>query len=374
MGYDEFFTDGDKPYAENLNDSLLLMDAFNVTVPCKLPTMYSNGEFSSTTNVKRKAGIAIVTLKSVASGVTVGTTSISGSGEVVFRIYPNFNSFYKWYSIVLEKTGSVNIAFKKTDGTSISASVGNDGVISETSALKELQEIDVVLTLSSATISSILVNFVNNQSSRVRTGALLEASQLTNVNGTVTSGNGAAVSGGTVYTAMTAKEDLSNKVTTLDSSSSHYPSCSAVKAVTDSLGSTKENVNNKVSSLINSNVHYPTAGAVKIVTDSKADKEWTTISTSVGKLEVNASLRLASFTFTKLVNLVQNEQYVYSVTELIPSGYRPAHTVSQLCPLSIVGVLATISEYGGFTLYSFENIPIPRSGSAYLDVHMIWKY
>lgn len=181
MGFDEFFTNGDKPYAENLNDSLLLLDAFNVTVPVSLPDMFSNGEFNSSLNVSRKAGVSIVTLKSVDSGVTIGSNEISGTGDVVFRVYPNFNSFYKWQSISFEKSGSVNVSFKKTDGSLINASVNADGVISDNSALKVLQEIDVVLSLSDATVSNVLINFVNNQSNRVRTGAVLEASQIHNL-------------------------------------------------------------------------------------------------------------------------------------------------------------------------------------------------
>ena len=230
MSYDEFFTDGDKPYAENLNDSLLLMDAFDVTVPCEMPGMFNNGEFSSTVEVPRKAGIAIVTLKSVDEGVTVGTDSISGTGDVVFRIYPNFNSFYKWYSIVLEKTGTVSVAFKKTDGTSISATVGNEGVISEASALKELQEIDVIFTLTSATITNILINFRNNQSTRTRTGALLEAGQLTNVNDTITSGDTGVVSGGAIYDEFSS---VNSSLSDLEANKSDIDHTHTVSDVTD---------------------------------------------------------------------------------------------------------------------------------------------
>ena len=181
MGFDEFFTNGDKPYAENLNDSLLLLDAFNVTVPVSLPDMFSNGEFNSSLNVPRKAGVSIVTLKSVDTGVTIGSDMISGTGDVVFRVYPNFNSFYKWQSISFEKSGSVNVSFKKTDGSLINASVNDNGVISDSSVLKVLQEIDVVLSLSDATVSNVLINFVNNQNNRTRTGAVLEASQIHNL-------------------------------------------------------------------------------------------------------------------------------------------------------------------------------------------------
>ena len=202
MAFDEFFTDNDKPYAENLNDALLLLDAFDVTVPVSLPDMFSNGAFSDSIGVSRKAGVSIVNLMSVGSGVTVGTDSITGSGEVVFRVYPNFNGFYKWYSIIADYSGTVSIGFRKTDGTSISANISSTGIISDNSALKTLQAVDVVFTLTNATLSNILINFQNNHNKTTRTGAKLEASQLVNVNGTVASGNTEAVNGDTVNTAI----------------------------------------------------------------------------------------------------------------------------------------------------------------------------
>ena len=274
MSWDSYFKNEDKPYAENLNDALILLDAFDVTVPCKMPDMFSNGQFSSTTEVERKCGVAIVTLKSVASGVTVGTSSISGTGAITFRVYPNFNSFYKWKSIVLDKTGTVAIGFKKADGTTISATVASDGTISEANALKELAPIDVTLTLTSATINSITIGFVNNQTSRARSSANIDASCLINIDGTVAENDEKAVNGGTVYTALDnlsdsiagdisslsdtvdgkldLKESLSNKVTTLDSSTSHYPSCSAVKAVTDGKANTSHtHTASQITGLIN---------------------------------------------------------------------------------------------------------------------------
>lgn len=293
MAYDEFFTDQDKPFAENLNDSLILTDAFDISVPVEMPTMFSNGEFNSTLNVTRKCNVGLVTLKSVDNGVTIGTDSISGTGSVVFRIYPNFNCFYKWDKILLEKSGTVDISFRKVDGTEITATVGVDGIISDNNALKQLQEIDVVFTLTSATINNILIWFINNQSTRNRTGALLEASQLANVNGTVTANDDKAVNGGTVKTALdnlhttvtgeiedlsdsitsetdsklALKEDKSNKVTTLDTNSAHYPSCTAVN---NGLV-LKENLSNKVTSLDNSNTHYPTTSAIQPIISSMDD-------------------------------------------------------------------------------------------------------
>jgi len=292
MSYNEFFTDKDKPYSENLNDALCLVDAFDLSVPMSMPAGFSNGEFSSNIGITRKCGVGLVTLMSRDSGVTIGTDSIAGSGEVVFRIYPNFNSFYKWSRILLTKTGNVTIGFRRVDGTDISVTVDSDGNISDNTDLRELKEIDLVLTLSSATISQVLVWFVNDQTvGRVRSSALLEASQLANVNGQVVAGEVKAVNGGTVKTALDSlhstvtseiedledsitgetnaklvlKEDKSNKVTVLDSNSSHYPSCTAVNTGL----ALKEDKSNKVTTLDNNSSHYPSCSAVKTVTDAK---------------------------------------------------------------------------------------------------------
>ena len=40
--YDNYFTNEDKPFAENLNDALLISNVFDFTVPIVLPTMFSN--------------------------------------------------------------------------------------------------------------------------------------------------------------------------------------------------------------------------------------------------------------------------------------------------------------------------------------------
>ena len=264
MVYDEFFTDSDKPYAENLNDSLMLLDAFDVTVPCSMPDMFNNGDFSSSVNVTRKCGVALVTLKSVDSGVTVGTSSISGTGSVVFRVYPNFNSFYKWSKIILEKSGTVAIGFKKADGTDITVTVAGDGTIGDAAALKMLEEIDVVLTLDNASISNILIWFVNNQTDgRVRTGALLEAEQLVNVDGAVVDNDLRAVSGDTVKGAFDDFETdvVDEKIS--DLSDSVDGKLSDLSDNVDSDLALKENVANKVTSLDNSNAHYPTTSAIQ---------------------------------------------------------------------------------------------------------------
>jgi len=68
-------------------------------------------------------------------------------------------------------------------------------------------------------------------------------------------------------------ENVSNKKTALSASDDYYPTCKAVKDVTDgkqaSLGFTPENVSNKKTALSASDDYYPTCKAVKDVTDGK---------------------------------------------------------------------------------------------------------
>jgi len=64
-----------------------------------------------------------------------------------------------------------------------------------------------------------------------------------------------------VNTGLNLKEDKSNKVTTLDSNSSHYPSCTAVNTGL----ALKEDKSNKVTTLDNNSSHYPTTSALQNV-------------------------------------------------------------------------------------------------------------
>lgn len=245
MTFNEFFSNNDKPFSENLNDALLLLDAFNLTIPCELPTMYSSGEFSSTLNVPRKAGVTIVTVKELSDAITINNDSIVGTGQIRMRFYPNFNNFHKWQSIVLDKEGDVSIEFRTTEGVPLSVSVSEQGIISDNASLKVLQEIDIVFTLNEATINSIGIKFINNQDpNRARVNALLEASQLVNVNGRLILGENKAVSGNTVkqgldtlsnliQNGLATKENSANKSTVLNDNDNQFPTCGAVKSITD---------------------------------------------------------------------------------------------------------------------------------------------
>ena len=160
--YDDYFSADDKPYAENLNTALLLSNVFDLTVPVELPRMLS---FSENTN-PRKASVAVVTFLEKSSGVTINSNTISGTGDVKFKWYPNFNQYGGMSKIEWTATGTVTCDVKDANGaTMVSGHTG--GVISGAdTGLQDLQEFTIILHLTSASISMFKVTMVNNQQTR----------------------------------------------------------------------------------------------------------------------------------------------------------------------------------------------------------------
>lgn len=343
MSYNEYFSNGDKPFAENLNDSLLLVDAFDLNIPIKLPDMYKDGEFNSSTGVVRKAGVALVTITNKASGVTIGSDNISGTGKITFRFYPNFNQFYKWYKVAWTcSSGSATVDLKETDGTTILSNITSDSELSSETELSKLQEVDVVVDLTSATLTDLTVTFVNNHSVHVRPTATLEQA---NVDGLITSlaskedvshkkdvindSSTEYPSGKAVYNGLALKENLSNKKTSVTNSDSDYPTG---KAVTTALSS-KEDTSNKKTSITNSSTYYPSSSAVypiKQTVDSLNtwENRGNPILDIIGVyFYKNNTLGLVrvNFNFTRNFTTISDEDLYASDT--IASDLRPSDTV-----------------------------------------------
>ena len=160
--WDSYFSADDKPYAENLNTALLLSNVFDLTVPVELPRMLS---FSENTN-PRKASVAVVTFLEKSSGVTINSNTISGTGDVKFKWYPNFNQYGGMSKIEWTATGTVTCDVKDANGaTMVSGHTG--GVISGAdTGLQDLQEFTIILHLTSASLSMFKVTMVNNQQTR----------------------------------------------------------------------------------------------------------------------------------------------------------------------------------------------------------------
>lgn len=144
---DDFFTNSDKPFAENLNDSVLLANALEFKVLVSAPTMFSTGGFIDTT-VARKCGVCTMRLsESLPTGVSVtgdGYLSFTGAKSISFFVYPNFNQFGKWDKLDwTSKNNRISIDLLTKTGDVIESNISKDTTLSDNVELKKLDEIIV---------------------------------------------------------------------------------------------------------------------------------------------------------------------------------------------------------------------------------------
>lgn len=189
--YDNYFRNEDKPFAENLNDALLLSNVFDLTVGIEMPKMFSNSSWVNT-NSPRKCSVAILTLKEgLPSGVTVSTDSdtgnsiLTGTGTVKLSIYPNFNAFGRYKSISWENDGSIIVNLKTDTGSTIANNITNGEITSASSNLQTLQEIIIEIVMTDATLKSF--NVVMENKSQDRYGATVGITDVTGLNDVIDS-------------------------------------------------------------------------------------------------------------------------------------------------------------------------------------------
>lgn len=165
--YDDYFTNNDKPFSENLNSSLLLSNAFDVSVPIEMPRMFNNGSFVNNTS-PRKCGVAIVTLRSqLPSSISINNDGeLTGTGTVQLKFYPNFNNFGKIRSVSWDDSEDITINLKKTNGTVIASEINNGVIESESEELRKLQEIIIEIVFNNATLSDFKVTMEGKQGDR----------------------------------------------------------------------------------------------------------------------------------------------------------------------------------------------------------------
>lgn len=168
--YDDYFTNEDKPFAENLNDALLLSNVFDMTVNIEFPKMFSNSTWVNTTS-PRKCGVALLTLKDgLPSGVSVSTADnesvLSGTGTVKLSFYPNFNAFGKFKSMTWENTGTIVVNLKTANGTTIASNISKGNIENQSSELRTLQEIVIEIVMTNATLKTFEVLMENKQQTR----------------------------------------------------------------------------------------------------------------------------------------------------------------------------------------------------------------
>ena len=140
-----FFKGSNKAYSENLNDSILVGNAFDWTVDVSLPEDTGSVFPNSSTVVKAKVADVYITPN---SNLSIGSSieNSSGSSQVYrLTVYPNFNRFGGFKSITLEGDGTFYIANK-----GVNTPIANNLDYSDLSSvpeLKVLKEYDIVITI-----------------------------------------------------------------------------------------------------------------------------------------------------------------------------------------------------------------------------------
>jgi len=140
-----FFKNGDKAYSENLNDGVLVGNAFDWTVSIGLPADNGGVFPNSSTVVKAKVADVYITPN---SNLSIGSSIENNSGSSqVYRltVYPNFNRFGGFKSITLDGDGTFYIA-NKGGTTPIANNLDYDD-LSNVPELKVLKEYDIVVTI-----------------------------------------------------------------------------------------------------------------------------------------------------------------------------------------------------------------------------------
>ena len=177
-----FFKNGDKVYTENLNDSILVGNAFDWTVDVSLPSDTGSVFPNSSTVVKAKVADVYITPNSNLSiGSSIGNSS--GSNQVYrLTVYPNFNRFGGFKSITLEGDGTFYIANKGAT-TPIVNNLDYDD-LSNVPELKVLKEYDIVVTIpNNGEVTGLGFVF---QSSRANVSGSIKQSNITGLDNTIT--------------------------------------------------------------------------------------------------------------------------------------------------------------------------------------------
>ena len=170
----DFFKNGDKAYSENLNDGLLVGNAFDWTVDVSLPTDTGGVFPNSSTIVKAKmADVSITPNSNLSIGSTIENNS---SSSQVYRltVYPNFNRFGGFKSISLTADSGVTFYIANKGGTSPIASNLDYEDLGNVPELKVLKEYDIVLTIPNGKSVSGL-EFVFQSSSASVSASLLQS-------------------------------------------------------------------------------------------------------------------------------------------------------------------------------------------------------
>lgn len=174
-----FFKNGDKGYSENLNDSVLVGNAFDWTVSISLPDD-TGGVFPDSSDIE-KAKVCDVSA-TPNGNLSIGSTISNSSGNnQVYRltVYPNFNRFGGFQSISLTADTGVTFYIANKGGNSDIVNNLDYTDLSNVPELQVLKQYDIVITIPSGKSVTVL-EFVL-QSSSADVAAEISQANVTNL-------------------------------------------------------------------------------------------------------------------------------------------------------------------------------------------------
>ena len=204
----DFFKNGDKVYSENLNDSVLVGNCFDLTVTVSLPSdtgsVFPN---SSTVSKAKVCDVSITPNSNLSIGSTISNSS--GSSQTYrLTVYPNFNRFGGFKSITLTADTGVTFYIANKGGTSPIANNLDYTDLGSVPELKVLKEYDIVVTLPTGKSVSGL-SFVLQSGSADVTGTISQS----NVTGLSTSLAGKLNVSQEIVASSSSPKDLDDYIT-----------------------------------------------------------------------------------------------------------------------------------------------------------------
>lgn len=182
--YDDYFTNDDKPFAENFNDALLLSNVFDLTVPIELPRMFNDGEWSTGTG-QRKAGVSIIQTEGIDNTnvrITNNSLIANNNATVLITVYPNFNQYGNLQKVYWEFTEgagkNLTVDVLTEQRTVLLTNIPNNSVLSSVPYLQQLNRFILRLNFRSGTGIKKL-GFIMQNKQQDRYGAEVGISDVT---------------------------------------------------------------------------------------------------------------------------------------------------------------------------------------------------
>ena len=378
----DFFKNGDKAYSENLNDGLLVGNAFDWTVDISLPTDTGSVFPNTSTIVKAKmADVSITPNSNLSIGSTIENNS---SSSQVYRltVYPNFNRFGGFKSITLTADSGVTFYIANKGASTPIANNLDYSDLSSVPELKVLKEYDIVITIPrNKEVTGLEFVF---QSSSADVSGSISQSNVTGLSDSLT----------TLNTQVTGLINANDEIWNYDLTCSDYnptvdSTVTVTCRVTDFYGEavSGESVTlycngSSVSASITNNQGIATwtvtVDALGLNSFSVANSKlainvigWREVTlpssvTSYCNLYVNDALRICDFKYYRTDYNFTKTSSITLHTGLIPEDYRPL--VNVICASFNDVIVAGIITDGSLSVASSE------TGSKNINISATWHY